>query len=127
MKPLTKAAKTLTILFVLPILLLTSCADAAWPTWLTGEPDASVLNAPRIVGRPSGNDDMSYPNLASVPQKPDVFTDKDTRRRYVDEMLADREEADAVKERIESGPASLLPRLLAPSPSPFSKDDGSQP
>ncbi len=114
MKQLTKAANLLTILAILPILLLTSCADMALPTWLTGEPDEAVLNAPRIVGRPPGANDKTYPNLAAVPERPKDFSTAASRKKTIQEMQNDKTEAEDIRERLEAVPAPGSSPSIAP-------------
>ena len=101
----TKSSTILTIMILLGSLLLTSCADTRWPTWLTGEPDESVLNAPRVVGKPSGALDKTYPNLASVPEKPKDFSTTSERKELISTLKQDKTEAQDVRERLEALPS----------------------
>jgi hypothetical protein len=89
---------------ILCLLLLAGCADTPWPSWLTGEPGENVLNAPRVVGTPPSLHDKSFPNLATVPNKPDDFSTIAERREKIRKMTADREQAQTIRERIESEP-----------------------
>ena len=113
MKHLPKSAPILTIISVLSLLLLTGCAETKWPSWLTGEPDDSVLNAPRVVGAPPSLHDTSWPNLASVPEKPKDFSTSAARRAHIKQLNTDKTEAQEAKDRLENEP---MPSTLPPSP-----------
>jgi hypothetical protein len=97
-----KSANLLTIIALLVPLLLSGCADTQWPSWLTGEPDASVVNAPRAVGVPPSQHDTSYPNLATVPSRPTDFSSKADRQEMISIMEEDKEEAQRIKEKLDT-------------------------
>lgn len=88
-------------LFVAP---LCACADVRGPQWLTGEPDESVLSAPRVVGKPSGATKAAWPNLADVPVKKPDFTKPDARAKQVEDLTSDKLKAQAEMERIRNIP-----------------------
>jgi hypothetical protein len=113
MKRPSKSAPILTIISVFCLLLQAGCAQTKWPTWLTGEPDDSVLNAPRIVGTPPSHNDPTWPNLGSVPDKPKDFSTYADRKQKIDQMEADKVEAEKERQRIESMP---MPEPLGPPP-----------
>jgi len=115
MKHLPKSAPILTIISVLSLLLLAGCADTKWPSWLTGEPDDRVLNAPRVVGAPPSLHDTAWPNLASVPEKPKDFSTFADRKVQIKQLSTDKTESQEAKERIENEP---LPQPLPPMPAP---------
>jgi hypothetical protein len=94
-------------LAILCLLLLAGCADTTWPSWLTGEPDESVLNTPRVVGTPPSLHDKSFPNLATVPNKPDDFSPLSERQEKIRKMTSDREQSQAIRKRIESEPSPV--------------------
>ncbi|MDD5586933.1 MAG: hypothetical protein PHY92_08270 [Alphaproteobacteria bacterium] len=110
-----KSAPFFAFLAILCLLLPAGCADTKWPTWFTGEPDESVLSAPRAVRAPPSLHDKSWPNLATVPGKPDDFTPLSEREEQIRKMERDREEARNIQEMIESEPVPEPP----PPPSPF--------
>lgn len=85
-------------LILLP--LLTACADVPLPSWLTGEPPANVLNAPRVVGTPPSQNVKGWPNLSTVPDKPQDFTPSGDRREVIEEMSKDKGEAETIRERL---------------------------
>jgi len=102
-------ASTFCLFFaVFALLLQTSCAATRWPSWLTGEPGREVIEAPRVVGTPSGAGDKTFPNLATVPSAaPENFSKLQERQQHVDKMLADKEKAERARARIESLPIEL--------------------
>lgn len=100
-----ESASILTIISLLGLLLLTSCADAPLPTWMTGEPGPDVLNAPRVVGTPTSVNDPSYPNLATVPAKPKDFSSKAARQDIIGEMRSDKAQAEDIKKELDSLPS----------------------
>ncbi|NTU77619.1 MAG: hypothetical protein HGA90_07415 [Alphaproteobacteria bacterium] len=95
------------------VLALSACADSQWPTWLTGEPGASVLNAPRVVGTPPSHADKSFPNLATVPEKPKDFSKIPDVEKQVERMKSDKIEAEVTKQRLENTP---MPPPLGAAP-----------
>ena len=74
------------------------------PQWLTGEPDESVLNAPRVVGKPSGASIKTWPNLAEVPKEKPVFSDVKDRQEERLDLNSDKLKAQAERERIRNVP-----------------------
>jgi len=114
------------IFFAWALIGLAGCADTAWPTWLTGEPDETILHAPRVVGTPSGRNDETWPNLGNVPSKPKDFSVETERQKQIRKLEKARAEAEAIKERVDQTPmpptlaspeAPSTPSLLLPSPS----------
>ncbi|MDD2325550.1 MAG: hypothetical protein PHW63_06080 [Alphaproteobacteria bacterium] len=79
---------------------LAACADMRGPQWLTGEPDESVLNAPRVVGKPSGATVKTWPNLADVPKEKPVFSTLKDRQEELVDLNSDKLKAQADMERI---------------------------
>lgn len=94
------------------LLVLSGCADTAWPTWITGEPDDSVLNAPRIVGKPESLNDNTWPNLANIPPKPNDVTTPDEGKKQIQQMNADKAEAYKIRKSLATSP----PIITAPLP-----------
>jgi len=93
---------------------LASCADTPWPTWLTGEPDPSVLDGPRPVARPAANaSDAAWPVLGNVPPRPKDFSPTKDRDAKIDHLARAKADADLSKERV----TSLEEGEEAPSPS----------
>ncbi|MFA6280229.1 MAG: hypothetical protein WC612_05510 [Bdellovibrionales bacterium] len=101
MKSESKSApKCKKLVFFFLTLFLSACADVRGPQWLTGEPDEPVLNAPRVVGVPSGASDQSWPNLADVPDKKPRFSKLSTREADRQTLASDNMKAQAEMERI---------------------------
>ncbi len=98
-------------ILVLFLLVLGGCADTPWPSWLTGEPDESVLNAPRVVETPPATGERDWPNLASVPEKPDNYSSEARRRKLIKKLTAQRRKAEEIKERADETP---MPPTLSP-------------
>ncbi len=94
------AVKLRAIAFFFLAFSLTSCADVRGPQWLTGEPDESVLNAPRVVSVPSGGSDQSWPNLADVPDKKPRFSKPSVRESQRQTLTSDNLKAQAEMERL---------------------------
>ncbi|MGE4350986.1 MAG: hypothetical protein AB7E52_02220 [Bdellovibrionales bacterium] len=84
----------------LGVFLLAGCADTRLPSWLTGEPGQEVLTAPRVVSRPEGAAQKTWPNLAEVPEKKPVFTSAKERDKTAEELQSDRLKAQAEMERL---------------------------
>lgn len=101
MKRESKSApnRMLAILF-LAVIPLSACADVRGPTWLTGEPDETVLNAPRVVGVPSGASKKEWPSLSDVPNEKPVFSMQKDRDEHAVEMKSDLLKAKAEMERL---------------------------
>lgn len=97
-------------------MLLSSCADTRLPPWLTGEPDDGVLNAPRVVGVPPSAHDTSFPNLSTVPDKPQDYSPKSVRDEMIGVMQDDKDEAHEVRERLEAIPSPEAAPSLPPPP-----------
>jgi hypothetical protein len=95
MKKLARIAAILLIPCV-----LAGCADSKWPTWITGEPDESVLNAPRAVAAPEGQTVPGWPRLASVPGRPKPFSTSGERRKTVERMTGEKTEAEVIRQGI---------------------------
>ncbi|HAX91635.1 MAG TPA: hypothetical protein DCY07_05430 [Rhodospirillaceae bacterium] len=93
-------AKCARAVFFCAVFLLAACADVRGPQWLTGEPDDSVLNAPRVVGSPSGLKDPSWPNLADVPETKPKFSTEAERAEKSTDLASDNMKAKAEMERI---------------------------
>lgn len=126
MKHPLKAAYLLTIILSLVSLLLSGCADTPWPTWLTGEPDDAVLNAPRVVGRPPSAGVKTYPNLATVPEKPKDFSPRTDRQKAIGTMEEEKQEAQEARERLDALPG--VEREPPPSQAlPFSLEQKGSP
>lgn len=101
MKRESKSASNLACLvFLCTTMLLTACADVRGPQWLTGEPDESVLNAPRVVAVPSGAKDTGWPNLADVPEWKPEFSSSQERIDKTTTLTSDNLKAQAEMERI---------------------------
>ncbi len=85
-------------------LALSACADVEAPSWATGEPEKAELAVPRKVSDPTGRNDRSWPNLASVPDRPVDFPPAKEIKRRMDEMSADKAEGlDILNQALESG------------------------
>lgn len=95
------------------LLVLSGCADAPWPSWLTGEPDESILNAPRVVETPSKTGEREWPNLANVPQKPVDYSTEPKRRRLIKKLTAQKRKAEEIKKRADETP--MPPTLSKPA------------
>lgn len=83
------------------LLSLSACADTKWPTWITGEPDDSVINAPRIVRDAPSQDEQTWPSLASVPPRPKDFSTTNFRKNEVMKMQDDTIDANRIKQEVE--------------------------
>lgn len=81
---------------------LCACADDEWTKAITGEPDSSVLNAPRVVGVPPSMNKDNWPNLADVPDRPTDFTPPAKWDKLSKKMKKDRKKAIAAKRRIDA-------------------------
>lgn len=101
MKDDSKSApnRTIATLFFMT-LLVGACSDSQGRNWLTGEPDAHIYSAPRVVGTPSGATKTQWPNLADVPDQRPVFSKPEEIKSDMTEMKSDLLQADAEKERI---------------------------
>lgn len=101
MKPDSKTA-TIRPTFVLfaALFFLSACSADLLPTWISGEPDEAVLNAPRAVTRAPAGADRPWPNLADVPEsKPSVLS-QDKAAGLTRRLVQDRQEAQSEAERI---------------------------
>ena len=82
---------------------LSGCAQ--WldlpPSW-TGEPDESVVNAPREVGTPPNLGGEDWPNLADVPDKPTNFVPQSTWTDMEGELSSDQKQNNDAKARLEA-------------------------
>jgi len=87
--------------------LLSACADDEWTKAITGEPDSSVLNAPRVVGSPPSLKGDNWPNLADVPEDTNGFTSQEKWDKLSVKMKKDRKKALAAKRRIEKEAATM--------------------
>jgi len=102
-KKALKSAWIDVFLIFLFTLLLAGCADIPLPSWLTGEPDESILKRPSAVGEPpSAVRDEDFPYLSSVPPKPDSFSTARERRDYIKKMKQDKAKAEEAKKRLEN-------------------------
>jgi hypothetical protein len=102
MKVRLKSSTFCSFFAFLGFLLLAGCAATHWPVWLTGEPGEDVLSAPRVVGSPPSLGDTSWPNLATVPEKPKNFSAAQDRKPVIQEMLEDKQDAEEAKERLDN-------------------------
>lgn len=101
MKHEIKSARIGTRLLFFPLFfLLSACADTQLPSWLTGEPEQSVLTAPRVVSTPVKGAEKAWPNLADVPEAKPVFTSQQVRDARAVEMNSDRLKGQAELERL---------------------------
>ncbi len=91
------APKSVSICF---FLLLTSCADTPWPSWLTGEPDQAVLSSPRVVARPSDTQEKPWPLLGEIPADKPKFSKTSDLAEKAEDMQSDKLKARAEMERI---------------------------
>ncbi len=107
MKSGSKSATIRVVTVIFSLLVLGGCADSKWPSWFTGEPDDSVLNAPRLVGKPSPQDDEEWPYLGMVPVKPKNISTPQSRAKSVKRMTTDQEAAEQIRQRAARDP--LLP------------------
>lgn len=101
--PLTSALM-LTLSTLFGALGLTGCADTPWPSWLTGEPDRHVLQAPRLVGRPPSVGQATYPSLSQVPEKPKDLPSQAQQQVLIDQLSQDRQQAQEARQRLEALP-----------------------
>ncbi len=148
-----KTGTALTALLPAAALLLSGCSsvpDAVNPVewykgtteWVSGEdevaeepgPDAPKLSTEGVPG-----EDGSFPNLASVPEKPEIRTTLEDRERIAEGLIADRQNATygdkvtaapsvevppppppalAVLEGSSPAPVAAITPSLAPSPAP---------
>ena len=92
--------RTRTILFLFFCVTLSACADVRGPTWLTGEPDESVINAPRVVMSPKNTATRGWPNLSEVPETKPNFSDPAYRAEETTDLKSDNLKAQAEMERI---------------------------
>ncbi|MDD3288079.1 MAG: hypothetical protein PHX43_03620 [Alphaproteobacteria bacterium] len=83
-------------------LALTSCADTKWPTFLTGEPDDSVLLAPRVVGEPPSRYGEDWPLLGNVPDAPKDFTSQKDWKKIKKKLKTSKKKSLAAKRRIDA-------------------------
>lgn len=101
MKLNTKSASKRTSLpFCALFFLLTGCADTPWPTWITGEPESSVINAPRAVARPTKDKEAAWPLLGDVPQGKPQFSKPSTLVDEAEALHSDKLKAQAEGERL---------------------------
>jgi hypothetical protein len=119
MKPESKSALFYACLAFLGFGLLSGCADTKWPTWLTGEPDESVLNAPRPVGKPENKNDESYPLLSSVPEKPKDFSTIPQREKEISRLSREKAEADQIRASDQAAAAQEKEEPASPPDHPF--------
>jgi hypothetical protein len=76
-------------------LLLSACS---LPPWFTGEPDASVLDAPRPVGDPANKGASVYPLLSSVPNEKPAFSTSRDRADAIEALARANAEGQALDE-----------------------------
>lgn len=116
MKRESKSAPNCTGIILLGLFFfLGGCADTRWPSWLTGEPDASVLNAPRAVAAPENLSERPWPNLADVPDVKPTFSAPAQRTEEIEALASDKLKAQAEMERLRNVP---LDRKEAPPAEP---------
>ncbi len=99
-------------------LLLAGCAETPWPTWISGEPGAEVLQAPRAVKRAENTQGKPWPALGDAPSEKPVFSKTNEMEEEADVLHSDRLKAEAAKERIESlsMPEPLFPETRQNQP-----------
>ena len=93
--------------------LLVGCADVKLPPSWTGEPDDSVINAPRVVGRPPSLNQTTWPNLGDVPEKPNNFVPQSEWRDVERSLKSDKIDAQINKTRIEADAPTFDPPSLS--------------
>ncbi len=79
---------------------LSGCADVRWFNWLTGEPEAEVLDAPRVVKRLEKNEKKYWPNLGDIPKERPVFSALAERKQANDYLVSDKYQAQAESARL---------------------------
>lgn len=101
MKRESKSARNrkLGIFFLLSV-TVAACADTKFPSWMTGEPDESVLSAPRVVVAPKNPGDKAWPNLAEVPNQKPKFSSVADRESKINALNSENAKALAEMERI---------------------------
>lgn len=92
------------VILFLSLVVLAGCAETRWPSWLTGEPDESVLAAPRAVTRSPGPEATEWPTLGSVPTKKPVFSSQTQLKKETEELASERLKAQSEMERIRNVP-----------------------
>ena len=98
---------------------LSGCADATWVNGLTGEPDESIgqnrVGIPRVDSQGA-----KWPNLATVPPRPEDVPPLYARQQQVDQLSLDRiEGAKLLQSRnVPAAPQIGLVRAVAP-PAPI--------
>lgn len=80
------------LIMITLLIALTACADVPVPSWMTGEPEDSVVTNARIIGEPSGRIDKTWPNLADVPVKPADLITLDAAHEDMKTLANDRAE-----------------------------------
>lgn len=106
--------RTLSFLALFGLTLLAGCAETKFPTWLTGEPADSVINAPRIVRVAPSRAVAGWPNLAEVPEKPKDFSPSGESQKQMKRMQDDKAESETLRQKIQAAPAPSLPPLPVP-------------
>lgn len=101
-RELKSASKRIKPFLFLALFSLGGCADTPWPSWITGEPDEAVLNAPRAVMRPQSPAAKDWPSLADVPNKKPKFSDVLELQDQAERLRSDQLKAQVDKERIQN-------------------------
>lgn len=81
---------------------LTACAGMDLPHWFTGEPDESVTGAAANhagIAR-MNTEQKDYPNLASVPEKPDLTAVQEDKATTVRRMQQDNRLGQVLQQRM---------------------------
>lgn len=68
---------------------LSGCADATWANGLTGEPDESIGQNRAGIPRVNSNG-AQWPNLATVPPRPEHVPPVSARQLQVEQLSQDR-------------------------------------
>lgn len=110
----------LPVLYCFMLLLVCACADTEWPQWLSGEPTRAELDAYKGP-IPMPNPDTTgktWPNLADVPNRPNIILPDEKKDVLVTEMKAENKKGLAEIDAYNKG---LKPEIKSPLKKPILK------
>lgn len=109
----TPTAAVRRLALVLTLTALAGCADSPVLDLLGGGAGLPPADAPEPLIRRATGGEAAWPNLASVPPRPEGVRSPAERQALMDRLSAGRDEAEAARARIAGGaPAPVgIPRL----------------
>lgn len=121
MKIYSSASLIMTVLLI--ILPLAACESLKVPKFFADDQVPQLIkDEPRLVSSPlPTTEKQSWPRLGDVPSKPKDFSTKPVYDHDMDELAADREDAQATKKGIasETNEGGQTPKATPPMPPQF--------